>query len=190
MLLSELIQKRVYSGETFKGYCVGVGVSLKTQAVKYLLCSSTNRPFADQVDFCVNISSVLDVQTDVHLTRARSVFPKNCAKVFLGKPVFSDTGSFIGTLCDGALTRFTLEKLFCDNGKSFPVSAVAAFSDAVILKKEAPYPLGQRIPAPILSILDGQNGNIVNKTTLRAAMENKSLIRLTLSLAPFHYALR
>lgn len=189
MLLSELIQKRVYSGNAFKGYCVGIAVSLKTQAVKYLLCSSSNHPFSDQVDFCVNFSAVSGIHTDIHLTRVRPVFPKNCAKVFLNKPVFNDAGSYVGTICDGSLNEFTLEKLFCDNGNSFSLSSVAAFSDAVILKKEAPYPLGQRIPAPLLSRFNGQNGSIVTKSTLRAAMENKSLIRLTLSLAPFHHAL-
>ena len=188
MLLSEIVGKRVYVGNIPKGKCTGIGVSLKTGVVKYLLCSSTQSTFfSEQIDFCINLSAVQSITEDVNLTRLRPVFPKSCVKLFLGRPIYSDLGAFVGTISDVTLQNNTAKEIFCDNGKSFPFSSIAAVSDAVILKKVPPYPLGQRIPAPFLSDFSLQNDSTVTKTFLRCAMAQGKLIQVTMALPPFYH---
>ena len=77
---------------------------------------------------------------------------------------------------------FIAVKLLTNRGEAFPLTAISAFSDAVILRKRQPYPIGQRIPITSCSNL---NERIVTKSVLRSAIENRALIRLTLSLPPF-----
>ena len=62
MLLSELTKKAVYSGQNLRGVCLGIGISLKSQTVKYLLCASmratgenTKTIEKDDVDFAAGI---------------------------------------------------------------------------------------------------------------------------------------
>ena len=122
-------------------------------------------------------------------------FPKTCAQLFLQKPIFSYDGSFIGKLFDGCLTleksgEFTAVSLQTDDNQTVLVSSIYSVLDAVILRKNRVYPLGQRIPAPILSLLGQQNQPTVTKTVLQRAIEKNNLITLTLSLPPFNQVLR
>ena len=188
MFLSDLIQKEITVGKTVRGVCVGLGVSLKNYAVKYLLCSTrtATNPDAPMADFAVNLSAVeyFDEQK-IQLSRLRAVFPKNCAKLFLSKPVFSDEGLYMGTVCDVEMQNFVLVRLYTDKNVALPFTAVAAYADGVLLRKKQPYPIGERIPAP--SVLQN-NEQIVTKPLLKTAIENGKLIRLTLSLAPFRFS--
>ena len=189
MLLTDLIEKNVYVGKALRGVCLGVGISLKSFSVRYLLCcnAASYSPLRPHVDFAVNVSAIESVSDGaILLSRLRCVFPKNCAKVFLNRPVFSDGGVFLGNLADVSIDGDSALRLFTDRNTSYPVSAVAAFSDAVLLRKPLTYPLGQRINTPAVSSFLDKSEPIVTKTVLRAALEKKALIRFTLSLAPFN----
>lgn len=178
MLLSDLVEKNVYVGKTLRGVCLAVGISLKTYAVKYLHCAkaATYNPLRPRVDFSLPVSAIESV-TDgaIVLSRLRPVYPKNCTSIFLNRPVYSHEGAYLGVTTDVDLTDLTATRLFTDANKSYPISAVNAYADAVILRKALPYPLGQRI-----------HTSLVTKPLLKKAIEEKTLIRLTLSLAPFH----
>ena len=183
MLLSHITDKHVIVGNTAQGVCRGVGVSLKSHAVKYLLCAST--PTQSAPDFAVGVTSISKMDDAVWLTRLRAVYPKSCAKIFLGAPVYSFEGGYLGKVSDLEMSDFIATALFTDRKERFPVTAIYACSDAVILKKEQPYPLGQRIPAPFLSIANDKTNGVVTKPILRTAIERRALISLTLSLPPF-----
>lgn len=186
MKLSELTGKHVFVGNNFKGVCLGVGISLKNCAVKYLLCCSAKAYISlhAHADFAVNVSAIEEVGAQIRLSRLRPVHPKNCAKIFGGLPVFSFEGAFLGKLHDLEIQDFTATRLYTDRNKSFPALCIAACTDALLLRKEQPYPLGQRIPAPLVLPI---NEPVVTKSVLRTASENGKLIRLTLSLPPFDY---
>ncbi|MBR2647150.1 MAG: hypothetical protein IKD47_06315 [Clostridia bacterium] len=191
MFLSDLTDKNVYAGKTLRGVCRGVGVSLKSRAVKYLLCSSlthaqTAAPTpSNGTDFSIGISAVESVEPSVVLSRLRPVFPKNCVKIFIGHPVYSVDGVFLGNVADLELHDFVATRLITDRGVSYPALAILACSDAILLRKESVFPLGQRVPAPLLSTISDKNDPLVTKVLLRDAIKKGKLIRLTLSLSPF-----
>ncbi|MBQ7879918.1 MAG: hypothetical protein IJ317_04650 [Clostridia bacterium] len=178
MLLSDLVEKSVYIGKNLKGVCLGIGVSLKTYAVKYLHCANaaTYNPLRARIDFSVPVSAVESVSDGaIRLSRLRPVYPKNCTSIFLSRPVYSGDGAYLGYVTDVDLHDFTATRLFTDVNKSYPFSAIRAYADAVILCKTQVYPLGQRIHACL-----------VTKPLLKKAIAERTLIRLTLSLPPFH----
>ncbi len=179
MFLSELIDKEIIVGKNVKGVCKGVGFSLKNHAVKYLLCANSS------ADFCVSAASVESVGEHVRLSKLRPVHPQKCACVFINSPVYSFEGNYLGKITDLALHEFVATQLFTDQDAVYPVSAIIACQDAVILRREQPYPLGQRIPAPVLSLLSDKKDSVVTKSILRAAIQKGALIELTLSLPPF-----
>lgn len=191
MLLSQLVGKNVYVNGNLRGVCLGMGISLKNFSVKYLLCHSLSsetarRTLAMQADFAVSISSVSEFsENGIVLSKLRPVFPKTCAKIFLSRPVYSFEGAFLGSAADVELTNYVATRIFTDRNEIIPISSVSAFSDAVILKKEQAYPLGQRIPAPLSLKIFDKNEPIVTKSVLRTAIAKKRLIRLTMSLPPF-----
>ncbi len=183
MFLSELTDKIILSGKTPKGVCLGVGVSLKNFTVKYLLCASS--PTSTVPDFAISVAAVESVDENVRISKLRPLIPKNCARIFLGKPVYAFDGIYLGKVVDLALQNFTATHLFTDQNIRYPMSAVTACFDAVLLKREEPYPIGQRIPAPLLYVANEKNAALVTKPVLRSAMQKGALIRLTLSLPPF-----
>ena len=184
MLFSELIHKTVYAGISPKGKCVGIGVSLKSYAVKYLLCSSTNKQYA-HADFCINVAAIDEIEDGIFLTHLRPAFPKNCAKLFLGLPIYAENGTFIGNLYDVQIENFQATHLLTNNGTAIPICNVSAVFDAILLKKQSPYPIGQRIPAPSISRFLDKDEPFISKSTLRTAIKKSNLIKLTLSLPPF-----
>ena len=183
MLLSDLSEKNVFVNRNFRGICKGVAFSLKSHAVRYLLCASSATQTVS--DFAVVVSSITEINREIHLTRLRPAHPGNCAKVSLGAPVYSFEGGYLGKLSDMELRDFIVTTLFTDRGEQFPVTAVFACSDAVILRKEQPFPLGQRIPAPLLSLVTEKKDGVITKAVLRTAIEKGALIALTLALPPF-----
>ena len=205
MYLTDFISKHIYVGKTLRGVCLGLGISPKSFAVKYLLCISgkegktaayaancdcdERQKYAfvqnKETDFVVNLSAVEDVETDIRLSRLRLVFPKNCWKVFLGTPIFAADGNFLGRLANAEIAGERIVRLIADNGAAFSPTLLTACADVLILRKEQPYPLGQRIPAPaILHISDGKEG-VVSKSILKSVIQKSTLIRFTLSLSPF-----
>ena len=186
MFLSELQNSAVFVGNTQRGVCLGIGISLKNQAVKYLLCAS-NTALSNATDFSVNVSAVETIDTHIILSRLRPVFPKNCAKLFIGLPVYAFDGAFLGNLQDVEIHGFSATRLFTDSA-CYPITAVCACADAVILRKDQPFPIGQRIPAPALFPFSS-NASLVTKPLLKEAVKQGKLIAFTLSLPPFCYTL-
>lgn len=184
MLLSELIYKPIYAGISPKGKCVGVGISLKNYTVKYLLCASSPQHQA-HADFCVSVSAIEEIDDAIYLTRLRPAFPKNCAKIYLDKPIYTENGHYVANVQDLEMENFTALRLFTTATAPLPLSAIAAFSDAVILKKEQPFPIGQRIPAPAISHFFNKKETFITKTNLRECIGSGNLIKVTLSLSPF-----
>ncbi|MBR2320925.1 MAG: hypothetical protein IKA57_02175 [Clostridia bacterium] len=185
MKLSDLCEKSIYTNKAFQGICRGVGLSLKSHAVRYLLCAST--PTQMGTDFSVGVNAVTEVNERILLSRLRPASPKGCAKIAIGLPVYSFEGGFLGTVTDLNICDFTATTLYTDRGDSFPITSIFACSDAVILRKEQPYPLGQRIPAPLLSLVTDKSDGVVTKPILRTAIEKGSLVKLTLALPPFSF---
>ncbi len=182
MQLKELTNKEIVVGKTRKGYCRGVALSLKSYAVKYLLCSTT---LGGEADFALSVNSIKEIGEQILLTSARPLLPKNSAKVFIGRPVYSAEGVYLGKIIDLSLRDFTATYLFTDQEDVYPVNAVVASQDALLLKKEQPFPLGSRIPAPLLFLYTDKKDGLVTKPVLRTAMGQGTLVRLTLALSPF-----
>ncbi len=181
MKLSNLIGKSVYAGSKRRGVCIGVGISLKNGTVKHLFCAAAS----GRTEFCVNVSSIEELDEEIYLSRLRPVFPKNTAKILLDLPVYTDEGVFLGNVKDMEMDEFTALHLETDKGERFPCAYITACTDAVLLRKKPPYPIGQRIPAPMLLDIFQNEGSIVSRSNLRKAIEKGALIKLTLSLAPF-----
>lgn len=184
MLLSDITEKNIFVGKTSRGICLGVGFSLKNYNVKYLLCASVHTQNA--VDFAVSTAAVTDVNDCVTLSRLRPVYPKNCAKISIGLPVYSFEGGYLGTVEDLEMRNFIATQIFTDRGDVIPVTSVFACSDAVILRKEQAYPLGQRIPTPLLPLITDKSESVVTRAILRNATAKKALVKLTLCLPPFN----
>ena len=190
MLLTDLIFKPILVRESRRGISIGVGVSLKNYAVKYLFCNScspqnSSADSLSQADFAVHISAVQSImKTHVSLSSLRPVFPKSCAKLTLGKPVYTQSGEMLGVLQNLEIENGIAVMLHTEKG-SFPSSSICAVSDAILLKKSTPYPIGQRIPAPHEHDFLTNKDALVTKAILKKAIEKGALIKLTLSLPPF-----
>ncbi|MBE5744676.1 MAG: hypothetical protein E7355_00915 [Clostridiales bacterium] len=91
-------------------------------------------------------------------------------------PIYNASGDFLGTLKDVEFQNQTAIRLITDSDISHPFTEVGALSDAIILRKAQPYPLGQIIP---------HKNVLITRKILRGAVEKQSLIKLTLSLPPF-----
>lgn len=184
MFLSDLVGKNIYVGKNLRGVCLGLGISLKTRAVKYLLCAE-NPAQKTQTDFAVSVSAITDIGAMISLTSLRPAHPNRCAKIFLDRPVFSFDGVFLGKVEDVEFRDWVATNLYTDQNEQFPVLSITACSDAVILRKELPYPLGQRIPAHRVSLYTDKSDPTVTKPILKNAIRKNALIRLTLALPPF-----
>ena len=182
MFLSDYIGKTILVNKQPRGVCLGIGFSLKNQAVKCLLCapSAQKNPV-----FAVSISAVSEVEDCITLSRLRTVLPNNCARIAIGAPVYSYDGDFLGELTDAELKNGQLFRLCTNRRQSFPANTIFACNDAVILRKEQPYPLGQRVPAPMLLQICDKTDGFVTRPLLRTAIAHGALIKLTLSLPPF-----
>ena len=184
MLLSEIVGKNVYSGKALRGLCRGVCLSLKSRAVKYLLCSREPAQ-NDYTEFSVGVSCIGDVDDCVRLKRLRTAIPKNCVRFFTGRPVYSEEGMYLGVTADLVMENFTAMKLITDTGKTYSAASIAALGDAVILKKGPVFPLGAKVNSDIPAKPDKiPAGTLITRGTLRAAIASGQLIRLTLDVLP------
>ena len=183
MKLSTLYGKSIYTDKNLQGVCRGVAISLKSYAVRYLLCAST--PTQCNADFSIGIGAVAEVGEIIRLSHVRTANPRGYAKITVGLPIYAFDGCFLGTVADLDISGFTATTLYTSRGERFPITSIAACSDAVILRKEQPYPIGQPIPTPSIFDITNKNSGVVTKQILRTAIEKKSLIALTLSLPPF-----
>ena len=182
MFLSDYLSKPILVAKEQRGVCLGIGFSVKTQAVKCLLCAPTTQK---KTDFAVAFSAVKSVEDCITLQRMRAVLPTNCARISIGNPVYSYEGDFLGKITDAEIKNGALFRLFTDRDESFPASLIFACNDAVILRKNQPYPLGQRVPAPVLFRICDKTDGFITRPLLRTAIAKGALIKLTLSLPPF-----
>lgn len=181
MFLSEMVGKRIYSAGKIRGICRGVGVTVKSRSVKYLLCADTE----NERELFLPIGSVEQISNDgIRLKSFRPAAPRSVARFFCGRPVYADTGEYLGITADLEMVNFYAVSLVTDAGKVYSALSIAALSDAVILKKRPAFPLGERIP-------DGygektaQKDPVVTKSTLKKAIDDGALISFTLSLPLF-----
>ena len=166
-----------------RGVCIGLGVSLKSHTVKYLLCSLNDEALSPE--FSLNFSAVTHMQTnEFHLSTLRPVLPKSHVKLFKNIPVYTQSGTFVGGLTKLKIRNNTLVRLYTQS-TAFSPSDIYACSDAIILKTAQPYPLGQRIPAMPIPAFSSANHKRVTKSILHSAIQNDTLIKFTLSLPPF-----
>ena len=188
MLLSQIVGKNVFSGKSLKGTCRGVSISLKSRAVKYLLCSRETAQNNDYTEFSVSVGCIASVEDAVILKRMRVSEPKNCARFFTGRPVYSEEGAYLGIASDLVMENFTATKLVTDTGKSYPAAAISALGDAVLLKREPLFPLGSLVTADLPASPDViRAGTVISRATLKSAITSGCLIRLTLSALPAPY---
>ena len=145
MQLSDIIQKNILVDGKTRGVCLGVGVSLKTRTLKYLLCAENNQ---QPPAFALNFSAVTKIDEAIHIPRLRATLSKNCARIFIGLPIYSQEGGFLGTLSDGELHGNKLSFITTNRNEIFSFVAVTACNDAILLRK-LPYPLGVKIPTPL-----------------------------------------
>ena len=183
MFLSDYLNKSVLVAKQPRGVCLGIGFSLKNQAIKCLLCAPTSQ---QKPSFAVSFSAVDSVTEHVALRRLRSVLPTGCARITIGMPVYTYEGDFLGYVTDAEIQDGEITLIFTDRHKPFHAATIFACNDALILRKKLPYPLGQRVPAPVLLQIKDKTDGFVTRPLLRAAMEKRSLIKLTLSLPPFN----
>ncbi len=168
-----ILQNIVYINQTPRGKIHQIGVSLKTGAIKYLFCATDTRE-----EFAVNANAIRCIEEfRIQLSSLRPAVPKNIVKISLGLPVYAFTGVYLGKINEIARGNMRVTALITDKNAVVPFSAVLACADAVILRKNLPYPLGQRIPAP--------TAEVITRPVLKNAIAEKNLIKLTLSLAPF-----
>lgn len=181
MLLTSLIGKPITVDKTPRGFCVGLGIAKKTGKLKYLLCSEEEN---GQTTFAVPYNLLIAVRHDVlQLSKLRAVLPKQYAPIYSALPVYDVKGKHLGELENAEWTNETVDCLFV-NGKRLPFYCVSALSDAVLVNPISRFPLGQPIPFPYLEE-KRLSQNVVTKSVLKQAVQSQSLIRLTLSLAPF-----
>ena len=185
MLLTDYFNKSIFVANQARGVCIGIGFSLKTQAIKCLLCASA--PHQSPI-FAISFSAVERVTENIELRRLRALLPTGFSRVTVGNPVYSYDGDFLGFITDAEIQNGALLQLFTDRQKAIPATAIFACNDAVILRKNQPYPLGQRIPAPVLLQINDKSDGLVTRPLLRTAMAKGALIKLTLSLPPFNHA--
>ena len=183
MLLTNYVPKSIFVGNEERGVCLGIGFSLKTQTVKCLLCA----PLGQKIPtYAVSISAVKSATERLTLHRLRAVLPTNCARLTIGMPIYAHDGGYLGKLMDAELQNNLLLQLFTDQNQRFLATSILACNDAIILRKTQPYPLGQRVPAPLLLNICSKTDGLVTRPLLRSAIEKGALIKLTLSLPPFH----
>ena len=184
MFLSDYFNKSILVGKEERGVCIGVGFSLKNQTLKCLLCAPSLQQYPT---FAIGISAVKSLTEHILLHRLRTVLPTGCARLTIGTPVYAHDGGYLGQIVDAELQNNVLLRLYTDRNECFPSTSIFACNDAVILRKEQPYPIGQRIPAPVICQINDKTDGFVTRPILRTAIRNGTLIKLTLSLPPFRF---
>lgn len=182
MLLSSLINQPVHSGKHLRGFARGIGFSLKTGKIKYLFCST--RENDPKSDFALNATPFFQLSNKLHFSSLRPVLPKNCVQIFPYLPLYNIDGTYLGQLTDAVIENGILCYLISDANVRYSLHEISACADAILLRKKQAYPIGQRIPAPMLFDSVLQN-TVVTKPLLKNAIKGGKLIRLTLSLPPF-----
>ena len=141
MFLSELIGKTIFTQSKPVGVCRGIALSLKTRAIKYLAYQK-NSDHLDGVEFFLPVSAVVSIdENGVCIDKSRSVIPKNVRRLSCGKPVYSETGAYLGIVTDLLIENFYALEIVTDRGVHSAL-CLFAIGDAVIVKAPPYFPLG------------------------------------------------
>lgn len=189
MLLSQMLYKNIEIRSMPNAIAIAVGISPKNFTVKYVFFGDTsNRNFlknSTETKFALNFSALQTITpVSLQFSSLRPVLPKAYFTLSLQKPVYSQKGEFLGSLQDATIENGILTNISTEQKHYNPIE-IFSISDAIIIKKSAPFPLGQRIPAPNEYPFCTEKDTLVSKSILRRAIKNGKLIRLTLSLSPF-----
>ena len=175
MFLNSLLNKPLIFRKQ-RHVCVGVGIAKKSGLIKYFICMHEEQ----HTEFAIPFSSLLALTNNgILVSSLRSAIVKNAYVIKTGMPVYTTQGEYVGALDDAIFTQNALSKLIISN-HTYPFSRVSAVLNAILLSTLPPYPLGQRIPSP-----HGHKNNVVTKSALKKAIDEKKLISFTLSLPPF-----
>ena len=174
MLLSSLIRKTIIFDKTPRGTCIAIGIAPKTKRMKYLFCTPIESGQNAPSYFALPLTALSSIsEHSLILSRIRPVLPQNYLQLTLGMPIYSESGKHLGTLINVKFDQSVAIALQTESGW-LNFTRVLAIGDAIILRKEQPYPIGQPVQE-----------NFVTKRTLKRAVKEQSLIKLTLSLPPF-----
>lgn len=186
MFFTDFFNKDITVNGIKKGVCIGIGISLKTLTIKYLLCSlSPSQTLKPKTDFAVNISSLLTITNeDIRLSKLRTALPTACVKIFYRLPCYFEDGVYIDNLEDIRFENNVAVQLYTVGGLTIPANSLLACADAVILRKKQAFPLGQPIPKTFFDSL--KSTSIVTKRLLKEVIKQGELIKLTLALSPFN----
>ena len=160
MLLSEIVGKNVYAGKALRGVCRGVCLSLKSRAVNTCCAAARRQRATTTPNFSVGVGCVGAIDDAVVLRRMRTAIPKNCARFFAGRPVYSEDGAYLGIASDLAMENFVATRLITDTGKNLPCrrhfprsetrccsNAPLSFRSAGSFPKASPFPTPRRAPS-------------------------------------------
>ena len=158
-----------------RGVCLGVYVSKKTGAIRYITCLIDDEK---SVDIPVGqIERFNENNGEIYLKNLRTAIPNQCVRITPFLPVYSVEGKYLGRL-DGILANgFTVTKLIVGKTK-YPVASLESSLDVAILKGIA-YPLGEWSEKEKIN---------VSRKLLKEKIGQGKLIEFTLSLPPFSSA--
>lgn len=183
MFLNDFIGMPVFVEEKQRGTLQGVFLSAKSKSIKYLLCSIDQK--GTQTPLAVSVAAIERIDDVVVLKRIRSTLPKNATLFKQNCPVYTENGVYLGGACDLEFHELTAVALHTETAV-FPTTSILAIGDAVLLRRDEPYPIGQRVPAPALSLFSlPEQSLLVTRSVLKSAIKNGRLIAFTLSLPPF-----
>lgn len=179
MLLSELVGKRIYSSGKVRGICRGVGIWLKSRTVKYLICADIEQ----EKELFLSVGLIAEISpSGIRMKSFRPVAAQKAARFFCSRPVYSETGDYLGISVDLEMENNHAVALITDGGERYSAYSITALSDAVLIKRRPVFPLGEKIPVPLQS---QTKSPVVSKAVLKRAIEDGRLITLTLSLPLF-----
>lgn len=179
MLLCELVGKKIYSAGKIRGICRGVGIQVKSRAVKYLICLDVEK----ERELFLSINAIKEIsKSGILLKSFRPCAPLSVSRFFSSRPVYDETGKYLGIVVDLEIENSFAVSLTTDTGASYSAYSLTAVSDAVLLKRRAIFPLGEKIPE---RLHQQTKSPVVSKAVLKQALADGRLIRLTLSLPLF-----
>lgn len=179
MFLSELVGKKIYSAGKIRGICRGVGLTVKSRAVKYLICVD----IASERELFLSLNAIAEIsENGIRLKAFRPTAPQSISRLFSSRPVYDETGEYLGIVVDLEIENGVATALITDTGSVYSAYSLTAVSDAVLLKRRLSFPLGEKTPA----FFKRQTGvPVLSKALLKHAIEKGELIRLTLALPLF-----
>ena len=179
MLLSQLVGKKIYSAGKIRGICRGVGIQVKSRAVKYLICTDVEK----ERELFLSMSAIKEISpSGICLRSFRPTAPQSVSRFFSSRPVYEETGKYLGIAVDLEIQNSFAVSLTTDTGAVYSAYCITAVSDAILLKRRLVFPLGEKIPQELYT---QTKSPVVSKGVLKQAIDDGQLIRLTLSLPLF-----